>query len=351
MASNKKDAPNIDNSDLTNYPDGRIRDNSGAGDGTPVNRLIYSDLHEFFAKIMRLAGLVYNGLPDNESNGYQLVEAAVALAGKNDIITTLNVSGGIAQIPVKLSILKDGEILTCVAGFNYATETQIKGTEPSLKTIVVPSGFKTGDYLILINSAANIKIVRLADASNINTLVAELLFLKAATEGEEYAGAITTKATTPYYNQLAFARRVIGLDSGSFLATTIRNGLLSKEDKVLLNSLAVSSVRNTGWFSGVNPGPEPVGTVAPRSGDVVSAVVIMSTTTSITYLVTLANPMVGTNYFVRSSIQSEGIIESDNDVQSAVFRPISPTTFQWSMTEDPVSTQSLKIHIEAVQIS
>ena len=350
MATNKLLAPNIDNSDPTNYPDGRIRDNTGAGNGTPVNRLIYGDLHEFFAKLMRLAEIEYSGVPDNEANGYQLVDALVSIAGKNDFITSLNSLSGIIQVPRKLTTLKLNESLVCLAAFNYTSETQIKGSGAILKNVNVPSSFKAGDYVRLVVTNTGIDLIRLADGVSFNTIASELLFLKAATEAEEYAGAITTKATTPYYNQLAFARRVIGLDSGLFLASTIRNGLLSKEDKILLNSLAVSSVRNTGWFSGVDPGGQPVGTVAPRSGDVVSAVVQLSTGTSITYLVTLANPMTGINYFVRSSIQSEGIIESDNDVQSAVFRPISSTTFQWSMTEDPVSTQSLKIHIEVVQI-
>ena len=32
-----------------NYPYGRIKDNTGAGDGTPVNEFVYGDIHQFFA--------------------------------------------------------------------------------------------------------------------------------------------------------------------------------------------------------------------------------------------------------------------------------------------------------------
>jgi len=351
MATNKKNAPNIDDSDPTNYPDGRIRDNNGSGNGTPVNRLLYSDLHEFFAKLMRLAGIVYNGLPDNESNGYQLVEAAISLAGKNDFVLPLNVSSGVIQVNIKLSTLKEGEMLTCKAAFNYDTESSIKGTEPSTKTVSVPSKFKTGEYVRLVNSSSGIELIRLGDSASINAMVTELLFLKAATEAEEYAGALTSKATTPYTNQLAFARRVIGLDSGLFLATNLRNGLLSKEDKARLDALF--SVKNVGWFSGADPGFETVGVMKPRAGDISVAQVAQNNSPIETiYTVTFANAMANTNYFVRIHVQSEGTITSDDDLKSPVFKVVSTTQVQIGIqwTDGSTFNKNLKIHLEAVQI-
>lgn len=59
----------------TEYPFGSIKDNSGANDGTPVNRYVYSDHHQFFAKLMDAAGLTPNDLLDNATNGFQLHEA------------------------------------------------------------------------------------------------------------------------------------------------------------------------------------------------------------------------------------------------------------------------------------
>ena len=47
MARDKKFAPNIDNSSPLVYPNGRIQDNTGSGNGTPVNNYVYSDLHDF----------------------------------------------------------------------------------------------------------------------------------------------------------------------------------------------------------------------------------------------------------------------------------------------------------------
>lgn len=78
--------PNVDNSDLSNYPDGRVKDNTGSGNGTGVNERVYGDLHQAIAKLMRLYGIIPSGLPDNEANGFQIVEALKALASKNDYI-------------------------------------------------------------------------------------------------------------------------------------------------------------------------------------------------------------------------------------------------------------------------
>ena len=51
---------NVDNSDPTNYPDGRLKDNTGTGNGTPVNRSVYSDIHSNISKMMRLYGIIFD---------------------------------------------------------------------------------------------------------------------------------------------------------------------------------------------------------------------------------------------------------------------------------------------------
>lgn len=63
------EAPNSD------YPFGNLRDKSVSLPGTPVNKLVYADIHQFFEKLMDYAGITPNGLPDNEYSGWQLMEA------------------------------------------------------------------------------------------------------------------------------------------------------------------------------------------------------------------------------------------------------------------------------------
>lgn len=59
----------------SDYPSGDIKDETGSNDGTRADRTSNADIHQFFMKLMRGAGITSNGLPDNEYNGLQFVEA------------------------------------------------------------------------------------------------------------------------------------------------------------------------------------------------------------------------------------------------------------------------------------
>jgi len=65
---------NTDGSTIT-FPLGRIRNNPGDGTGTPLDEQSYGDMHQFFDMLMYRAGLVHNGLPENDANGYQFNDA------------------------------------------------------------------------------------------------------------------------------------------------------------------------------------------------------------------------------------------------------------------------------------
>lgn len=62
------------------FPYGRIKDDTGSNDGTPVDEEVYGDFHQFFARIMALANVNYpsfdyNNEPENFYDGFQFVEA------------------------------------------------------------------------------------------------------------------------------------------------------------------------------------------------------------------------------------------------------------------------------------
>lgn len=80
MARRLRDKPNVVAPDV-DYPNGRIRDKAGATPGTPVSELVYGDFHQFFEELMKASGVSFNGLPDNDTNGYQLMEAFRSLVG------------------------------------------------------------------------------------------------------------------------------------------------------------------------------------------------------------------------------------------------------------------------------
>ena len=57
------------------YPYGRIKDDTGSQDGTPVNEEVYGDIHQFFERLMDEAEVAFNNFPDNSYSGFQYFTA------------------------------------------------------------------------------------------------------------------------------------------------------------------------------------------------------------------------------------------------------------------------------------
>jgi len=161
MAIRLQDKQNVTAPD-SDYPFGNIKDDTGAGDGTPVNVQVYADFHQFFAKMFALSGLTYNGLPDNEYSGFQYIEAATKLWKTFDgvklisVDTTLTaadksklivVSGSVAGIIVSLpssTTLEDGDDFNIMNNSDYsvtiarAVPDAIQFNGNSAVTLVLP---------------------------------------------------------------------------------------------------------------------------------------------------------------------------------------------------------------------
>ena len=341
--------PNVDKSDLVNFPDGRIKDNDGIGNGTGINERTNGDIHQTISRLMRKYGIVPNDMPDNVTNGFQIVEAIQSLASKNDFVLALTDVGGVLSVPIKFSFMDENESVICKSGINLASQTQIKGSDATTFNVTYVGSFKNNEYVRVIKTASGVTIVRLADAVSLDAMVAELNFLKKATQTEENAGTIDTKATTPLTNLTAFVRRVIGVDSVNYLATALRNGLYPKEHFAIVAGIGASPVKNIGWFSGLDVGGS-VGALA-FSGNITSAVASVPTGGDSFILVTLQNAMSDTNYYVRAFVQGESSnINNDNDVCIPVFKPMSTTQFQMAVREVGTVVQNLKVHLEVVQL-
>ena len=343
--------PNVDNSDLSNYPNGRIKNNTGSNDGTAVNERVYGDIHQTISKLMRLYNIDPYNLPDNELNGFQIIDALRALASKNDFILPLSVSGGVLQVPIKLGLMLENESVICKVGFNFGSETQIKGLDAPIFTISVLGSFKTNEYVRLIKTASGITIVRLADNVSLNEMVLFLEFLKKANQTQENAGAIDIVATTPLSNLTAFIRRVNGADSNTYLATLLQNGIYPKEHFEIVETLGANPVRNIGSVSGVDVYGGRIGTNYPVTGDIVSASLQGTPSSSSIIRIVVANTMTNSNYYVRTFIQSQSSsIETDVSIGNLVFKPINATTFDICIREFNGNIQNLKIHFEVVKI-
>lgn len=336
-----------------NYPYGRIKDNTGAGDGTPVNEFVYGDIHQFFAKLITLAGIVPNDLPDNEINNYQTIQALKEFASKNNYIQNLSSVSGVLNVSAKLGLMQTDEFLVCKSSVDLGLETQIKGTDGTTFTIATIGTFKTNEYVRLIKTASSIVLVRISDSASLDLMVSELLYLKKASQAEENAGAIDTKATTPLVNKVAFTRRVIGADSGSYLAKPTgdpdaRNGLLSAADKLIIDNFT-NTIINKGFVSGIEVGVS-VGSMAV-GGNITSAVASTLGSDGTKILVTVANAMANTNYLVKIYVQGQSAsLISDNNVCVPVFKPLSTTQFEIGLAETVPEGQNLKLHLEVQQL-
>jgi len=335
--------PNVDNSDLINYPDGRIKDNDGTGNGTGVNEKTKGDWHQAIAKLMRLYDIAPNGLPDNESNGYQIIDAISAMDSKNDYIYPLTTDGTTLSVDIKLSLMKDNEFLVCLAANDKTTEAQIKGIGTGSLAIAYSGSFKANEYVRVIKTSSGVSIVRIADWNSLDAMVGELNYLKKASQAEENSGLIDTVATTPKVNKITFIKRVNGSDSSNYLATGSQDGLYPKGHFSIVAALGASPIKNVGWFSGLNIA-NSTGTL-PVSGNVTAATATSSGSDSFV-TVTMQNAMSDTNYIVKIYPQGESSnLNDDNDICEPVFKPISTTQFQIVFREITGNNQSLKINL------
>jgi hypothetical protein len=106
------------------YPFGNIKDNTGSNNGTPVDKNVYADFHQFFAKMMNESGIVYNDLPDNNTDGFQywlaLVEAVKNNCGfKTDISGTITIGSGFSVLQKLIYQFADNTIqVICELGYS-----------------------------------------------------------------------------------------------------------------------------------------------------------------------------------------------------------------------------------------
>ncbi len=141
MAIGLENFPNISAPD-SNYPNGNIKDNPGDNSGTPLNKFVHADYHQFFRKLLSLASITPNGLVENVTNGYQYITALIAKiratlatetdAGTAEIATQIETNTGSDDArmitPLKLNNRTATETRTGIAEIATTAET-LTGTD------------------------------------------------------------------------------------------------------------------------------------------------------------------------------------------------------------------------------
>lgn len=128
------DTPNIEAA-TSDYPKGRVKDRVGATPGTTLNELGMGDLIQLAQKLIIDAAIVENDLPDNVTNGYQL-------------LTALN-----AKINERTKVGAALTIERATAAFNSGTIT-IAAVTYDRMIYVATTGITSANYIadILVNS-------------------------------------------------------------------------------------------------------------------------------------------------------------------------------------------------------
>lgn len=115
------------------YPNGQIRDTAGPTAGTGVVEALYGDVVQFFLKLMIDAGLTANTLPENVTNGYQLIDALVSKAREaltGGVLADLNTvtfngffEAGISTL--NAPVVQAGTVVHIAIGTGVTAATQI----------------------------------------------------------------------------------------------------------------------------------------------------------------------------------------------------------------------------------
>lgn len=319
--------PNVNKSNLIDYPDGRVQDNDGTGNGTPISEQTKGDMHQLFQKLMRLYDITPNDLPDNETNGFQLVEAFKSLASKNDYIYPLASNGTELIVDIKLAQMLENEYILCLTAMDKGNETSIKGSQTVTLPIVYAGDFKTNEYVRLIRNAAGVSIIRVADYNSIDSMVSEFGYLKKATTAETITGEIVNKAVTPLAFLEAFSEYVIGSLSYNFLANTSSDGLYPKEHFDIVENIGATPLKMFGSFSCSNTNADAINTTYAISGDITNAHKAGNTGNGGVIRVVF-NQDFPLKYMLALSIKVLSGIENANDIRPLVWYPVTANAIE-----------------------
>ncbi|MDF2457467.1 MAG: hypothetical protein K0R51_3460 [Cytophagaceae bacterium] len=160
MAIGLENFPNITPPD-SDFPSGRIKDDTGINDGTPVDLFTNGDVQETFAKLLRMSSITPNGLPDSEYSGHQYIEALINLMNTtvgsnlvkaiigtytpNDVIILWGVN--ITPPPVGSSVITDGAIFYNDKIYRVQGGTVVTASDQTLVYKISTSGNPNFAYL------------------------------------------------------------------------------------------------------------------------------------------------------------------------------------------------------------
>lgn len=139
--------------DLVNFPDSTVLNETITNEGTPVVREILGDPLTNLYALVRKAGLTPNQLEDNEENGYQILEALQKLPNVyNDLERILSIDGGSFKLDLPFGLLPNKYVCFAKSGENYnpAITTIIGSDNDPITYALTTNGFNSGDTVMIV---------------------------------------------------------------------------------------------------------------------------------------------------------------------------------------------------------
>lgn len=158
----------VDKDSSVNYPFGaNIQNETDTINATPVIREIYGDVLMNLYRILELTNVTPNGIEDDKTTQFQLVEALKKLPNSlNDIEQVLTLTGSVWSVPFDLSILPNKYFFIARASDNYTSGTTFKGTGATEYNFT-SSGFNASDELLVIIDSLNVRAYSLSKLSEV----------------------------------------------------------------------------------------------------------------------------------------------------------------------------------------
>lgn len=166
------------------WPYGDLIDDTGANDGTPVDKQVYGDFHQYFARLLAVSGITANGLFDNATNGFQYYEALqrVCASYKDEIIHGTGTS-----------VLGFAEVGSIVYGVGSSAMTFI--LPPSIFT----GGNNVGKKICIVNVGAGLMTIQCSGAESF--FIPETVTLKQGDAFEAECNGAGWTITNRYHKQ------------------------------------------------------------------------------------------------------------------------------------------------------
>lgn len=198
-----KNIPNIaKETDLVKFPDSTIVNETSSQEGTPVVREIYGDFVTNFYAFLRDRKITANDIEDNETNGYQIIQALKRNISAVDLELSMDrdVNGWFLNIDFSFIDAKTVLIARTSKGLydpqsgsagSILSNFTIRGTDGVIFNQFSSTGFNAGDEVAIILNGNNTRIISLSKSdflssglrSEINIIGAPISFTE---DGNNY---------------------------------------------------------------------------------------------------------------------------------------------------------------------